>query len=274
LSAAGAEGAPVAFAINVRFLIPGLIIGLVLLPLAPWVCDRRREWALLALLLIVLVATDRSDAVLRVPERTFGIPLALLAVGVPAALLLARRRGFPRTAVLAGFATLVALVAALGYPLQRDYLRDRFADFDPAMHLDSPYRWANRTEDARIGLAGTTAGFLQYGFFGKDLSNEVVYLGREGPKGAFNAIATCSGFRAAVNAQRVDYLVTSPFLNFIHPSRPIDSPEASWLDSDPALRPLVRDGPVTVWRVRGRLDPEGCERLDVPLRRIPDTPGT
>ena len=56
------------------------------------------------------------------------------------------------------------------------------------MHLDSAYRWARDTEDARIGLAGTTAGFLQYGFFGTDLSNRVVYLGEKGPHGAFNAI--------------------------------------------------------------------------------------
>jgi hypothetical protein len=274
LSAAGADGAPVAFAINIRFLIPGLIIGLVLLPLAPRIADGRRQWAFLALLLAVLGATDRSDAVLRVPERKFGIALALLAVAVPAALLLARRRGAGKATVAAGFATLAVVVAAIGYPLQRDYLRDRFADFDPAMHLDSAYRWANHTEDARIGLAGTTAGFLQYGFFGKDLSNEVRVLGRKGPKGAFNAIPTCRAFRSAVNAEHLDYLVTSPFLNFIHPSKPIRSPEASWLKAERAVRPLNRDGPVTVWRVRGRLDPKGCARLAVPLRYIPDTPGT
>ena len=273
LSAAGAEGAPVAFAINVRFLIPGLIIGLVLLPLAPRIADGRRQWLLLALLLVVLAATDRSDAVIRVPERTFGIPLALLAVGVPAALLLARRRGAPKAAVMAGFAALAVFVAAIGYPIQRDYLRDRFADFDPAMHLDSAYRWANHTEDARIGLAGTTAGFLQYGFYGKDLSNEVRYLGKKGPQGAFNAIPTCQQFRSAVNAEHVEYLVTSPFLNFIHPSRPVHSPEASWLEDEPAVRPLDRDGPVTLWRVRGTLEPKGCEALDVPLRYVPDSPG-
>ena len=35
LSAAGAEGAPEAFGINIRFLIPSLMLALVLLPLAP-----------------------------------------------------------------------------------------------------------------------------------------------------------------------------------------------------------------------------------------------
>ena len=277
LSAAGADGAPEAFAINVRFLIPGLIIGLVLLPLGSWLADDRRQWAALALLLGALVVTDRSDAVVRVPERPFGILVALLAVGIPAAICLARSRGASRATVAGAVTALALAVVAIGYPVQRDYLRDRYSDFDPAMHLDTAYRWASRTHDARIGLAGTTAGFLQFGFFGEDLSNRVLYLGTEGPKGAFNAIPTCNGFRAAVNDADLDYLVTAPFLNFIHPSDPIRSPESSWLRDEPAVRRVNRDGPVSVWLVVGELDPAGCSRLaaeGVRLRYVPDTPGT
>jgi hypothetical protein len=227
---------------------------------------------MLAGLILVMVLTDRSDAVLRAPEREFGILVALLAVGVPAGLLLARSRGAARVAVLAGAGALAAAVVAIGYPVQRDYFRDRYAHFD-SMHLDRAYRWAEHTRDARIGLAGTTAGFLQYGFFGPDLSNQVRYLGREGPHGAFNAIPTCRGFRAAVNAAGLDYLVTAPFLNFIHPGDPLRSPEAGWLARQRALRPVSRDGPVTVWRVDGALDPAGCARLKAPQRYVPDTPG-
>ena len=128
-------------------------------------------------------------------------------------------------------------------------------------------------EDARIGLAGTTAGFLQQGFYGTDLSNHVAYLGEEGPDGAFNAIPTCRAFRAAVNAADLDYLVTSPFLNFIHTDSPIFSPEAGWLRGEPAVTPISRSGPVTVWRVRGPLDPAACGPANVPLRRIPNAPG-
>ena len=273
LSAAGAEGEPVAFAINVRFVVPGLLIGLVLLPLIPRM-GGRWEWVLLAALLAVLVVTDRSDAVARAPERFFGALVALLAVLVPAALLLARRRGASRATVAGGFAGLALVAVAIGYPVQRGYLGDRFEDFDPAMHLDSAYRWAARTEEARIGLAGTTAGFLGYGFYGRDLSNEVHYLGREAPKGGFHPIATCRGFRSAVNEARLDYLVTAPFLNFIHPSDPIRSPEAAWLRGEQGVRAFNRDGPVTVWRVSGRLDPTACGPRNAPLRYVPDTPAS
>jgi hypothetical protein len=316
-SAAGAEGAPVGFAINIRYAIPALLAGLALLPLAPLFASHhqppesdvpvidppyggsitgtsgRGGWVLLVGLLLVLVVTDRPDAVLRDPDRPFAWLVALLAVLVPAGLLLLwrggarggdptlERRGDParrraRAGAVAGFAALAVAAIAIGYPLQRDYLRDRYANEDPetsipGMRLDSAYRWARNISDARIGLAGTTAGFLGYGFYGADLSNRVRYLGVAGPRGAYNAIPTCREFRAAVNAADLDYLVTSPFLNFIHPEDPVTSPEASWLRGEPAVRPIKRSGPVTVWKI-GRLDPAACGPRNAPLQLIPQQP--
>jgi len=315
LSAAGAEGAPVGFGINIRYAIPALLAGLTLLPLAfgrsrisdvaapsagggggggvrtgesanpPSPSDRTRGqgawslsvWVLLGVLLVALLATDRSDAALRDPDRLFGWLIAALLVLVPAALLFARRRGAPRSAIVAGFTGLAIAVVAIGYPVQRDYLRDRFLNTDaetsiPGMHLDSSYRWARGIHDARIGLVGTTAGFLGYGFYGTDLSNRVRYLGVKGPHGAFNAIPSCAQFRAAVNAADLDYLVTAPFLNFIEPGRPIASPEARWLRGEPAVTPVDRSGSVTVWKVLGRLDPSACGPANAPLREIPQQP--
>ncbi len=275
LSAAGAEGAPVGFAINIRYAIPALLAGLTLLPLA--LRRERGQWVLLGALLLVLLMTDRSDAALRDPDRLFAWLVAALVVLIPAGLLFARHRGAPRSAVAAGFAILTLAIVAIGYSVQRDYLRDRFLNAEaetsiPGMHLDSAYRWARNVHDARIGLAGTTAGFLEYGFYGTDLSNRVRYLGVEGPHGAFNAIPTCARFRTAVNAVDLDYLVTSPLLNFIEPGKPVTSPEARWLRGDPAAVPIEHSGPVAVWRVRGRLDPNACGPVNAPLRRIPQQP--
>jgi hypothetical protein len=294
LTAAGAEGAPTAFAINIRFAIPALLAGIVLLPLAPNLGRGRTRasaralhppppwgktvpWLLPALLLGVLVLTDRADAVLRDPDRLFGLLVAVVAVLIPAALVFARQRGAPRSAVAAGFAILALAAVAIGYPVQRDYLRDRYRNDDPqtsipGMHLDSAYRWARDVRDSRIGLVGTTAGFLQYGFYGTDLSNDVRYLGVKGPHGAFNAIPTCRGFRAAVNAADLDFLITAPFLNYIHPEEPVPSPEARWLRGEPAVTPILREGPVVVWRVRGRLDPADCRAENAPFREVPRQP--
>lgn len=274
LSAAGEQGAPVAFAINIRFAIPALVIGLALLPLGRGLDGRRAGWGLLAALLALLVVTDRADAVLRQPERAFGALVALLAVLVPAGLLFASRRGLlDGRRAWAGFALLAICLVAIGYPVQRDYLRSRWHDFDSAQHMDSAYRWAAGVRDSRIGLAGTTIGFLGYGFYGKDLSNQVQYLGASDPHGSFNAIRTCAAFRRAVNAADLDYLVTGPFLNFAHQSRPIYSPEANWVRSNPALRVVNRDGSgkarVTVWKIDGRLAPRGCAELPVATSYLP-----
>jgi hypothetical protein len=292
LSAAGAEGAPVGFGINIRYAIPPLLLGLTLLPLALLPADgpesgyigrfqahRRWEWALLAVLLVVLVATDRSDAALRDPARIFGLSLALLFVVIPAGLIwLSNRRPLPppgpRPALVAGFAALALFILAIGYPVQRHYLSDRFASGSeiPGLGLDPAYAWARDKSDARIGITGTTAGFLQYGFYGTDLSNHVSYLGKKGAHGAYNAIPTCTAFRAAVNAADLEYLVTSPFLNFIHTDNPVPSPEAAWLRNDKAVIPIKRDGPITIWRINGKLDPSACSPANAPLRRVPDTP--
>jgi hypothetical protein len=190
----------------------------------------------------------------------------------------ARARGAAAGLVLGGAGALALLVLILGYPAQRHYLEGRFANDGPpdtqipGMDLDSAYRWARGTEDARIGLAGTSAGFAGYGFYGTDLSNRVIYLGEPGPRGAYNALPSCRAFRAAVNEADLDYLVTAPFLNFLHPSQPIPSPEARWLRGERSVAPLLRSGPVTVWKVRGALDPAACGAANAPLREIPNTP--
>jgi hypothetical protein len=278
LSAAGAEGEPVGFAINIRYVIPALLAGIVLLPLDRWLDGEKRQWWLLGALVLVFLVTDRPDDSLHDKARVFAFFLVVLAVLLPALLLYLRGRGAAAGLAAAAGVGLVLLLAAVGYPVQRDYLEARFANDGPAseripgMSLDSAYRWARGIEDARIGLAGTTAGFAGYGFYGTDLSNRVRYLGEDGPYGAFNAIPTCAGFRAAVNAADLDYLVTSPFLNFLHPGDPIPSPEARWLRGEGAVSPVLRSGPVTVWKVAGELDPAACGARNAPLREVPQTP--
>ncbi|HMI80280.1 MAG TPA: hypothetical protein VK480_00685 [Solirubrobacterales bacterium] len=278
LSAAGAEGEPVGFGINIRYVIPALLAGIVLLPLDRWFDGVRRQWWLLGALVLVFLATNRPDDALHDKARVFAFCFVVFAVLVPALLLWLRSRGAGTAALAAAAAGLLLALVAIGYPLQRNYLDDRFANTGsadeqiPGMDLNAAYRWARGVEDARIGLAGTTAGFSGYGFYGTDLTNEVSYLGEEGPHGAFNAIPTCAAFRAAVERADLDYLVTAPFLNFLHPGNPIPSPEARWLRGEDAVRPLLRSGPVTVWKVRGKLDPRACGARNGPLRAIPSTP--
>jgi predicted membrane channel-forming protein YqfA (hemolysin III family) len=278
LSAAGAEGEPVGFGINIRYVIPALLAGIVLLPLERWLDGERRQWGLTGALVLVFLVTNRPDDALHDKARVFAFFLTVLVVLVPALLLYLRSRGAGAAALAATAAGLLVCLVAIGYPVQRHYLENRFANDGPAgeripgMDLVSAYKWVRGIEDARIGLAGTSAGFAGYGFYGTDLSNRVRYLGADGPHGAFNAIATCAAFRTAVNAADLDYLVTAPFLNFLHPGDPVESPEARWLRGEEAVSPVLREGRVTVWKVDGELDPGGCGPANAPLRQIPQTP--
>ncbi len=276
LGAAGADGAPVGFAINIRYVIPALLAALVLLPLPRFLDGEKRQWGLIAALAVAYLVTDRPDDAIHDKARLFALAFVIVFVAVPALIWLARRDGLPNRALVGALAALAIAAVALGYPVQRHYLNHRFANLTaetsiPGMDLDDAYRWARGIRDSRIGLAGTTAGFAGYGFYGPDLSNQVVYLGEPGPHGAFNAIPTCEGFRAAVNDAELDYLVTSPFLNFIHPGKPVPSPEARWLRGSGGVKPLFNEGEVVVWRVTGPLAPQ-CTAANAPLRQIPDTP--
>jgi hypothetical protein len=279
LSAAGAEGEPVGFGINIRYVIPALLAGIILVPLDRWLDDKRAQWGLMGALVLIFLLTNRPDDALHDQARVFALLFVIVAVGVPALLFYARSRGTSAAVLTVAVAALLVAVVAIGYPLQRHYLEGRFANAGskeeqiPGMDLDKAYRWARDVDHARIGLAGTSVGFANYGFYGTDLTNRVIYLGEEGPHGAYNAIATCAAFRAAVNAAGLDYLVTAPFLNFLHPGSPIPSPEARWLRGESAVQPVLHEGQVTVWKVQGPLDPSACGSENAPLREIPDTPG-
>jgi hypothetical protein len=294
LSAAGAEGEPVGFGINIRYVIPALLAGIVLVPLDRWLdppelhqisgpparkFDAVRSYWLMGLLVLVFLVTNRPDHALHDQARVFALAFVIVAVGVPALLLYARSRGMSAAGVTAAVSALLVALVAIGYPLERHYLDGRFANTGskeeqiPGMDLDKAYRWARGVDHARIGLVGTTAGFAGYGFYGTELTNRVAYLGKKGPHGAYNAIPTCAAFRAAVNAADLDYLVTAPFLNFLHPGSPVPSPEARWLRGEPAVKPLLREGEVAVWKVQGQLDPGACGPRTAPLHEVPNIPG-
>ena len=274
LTAAGPDGAPIQFYINVRYAAPPLLLGLVLLALAPGLESAARRWALLAALVVVMWITNESGAILHDPDHGFGLLLAVAVVAIPALIVAARRWGLSGGEAAAGLVFLALLLAVLGYPLQRDYLRARFGPQSglPGQGMNAAYVWARDISNARIGVVGTTAGFYQYGLYGADLSNRVAYLGEPGPHGAFNPIPDCAGFREAVNDANLGYLVTSPFLNFVRSSEPISSPEARWLRGSQAVEPIQSEGEVTVWRVSGRLDPAACGPENAPLREIPRQP--
>ncbi|MEA3033813.1 MAG: hypothetical protein QOH86_1829, partial [Sphingomonadales bacterium] len=145
LTAAGPEGHPLAFGINLRYLTPGLALGLALVPLEPRLVPARLRLPLIAGGLIALFFTSHySDANVAWKGPFASIPWAALMgivfVAVPVGLaLLARRRVF--LAGLAG-AVLAIAIAAVGWERQDDYFAHRYSRADDfRFQLDKAVAW-------------------------------------------------------------------------------------------------------------------------------------
>jgi hypothetical protein len=252
-SAAGPAGQPLGFAFNLRYAAPALVFSLAILPLAPSLGSRPARLAVLALLAAVLIATLAQPRWW--PARQLPAAAALAGAAVVIALIAVRSA----TGALAATALLVVVA---GYPLQRHYLRARYALHPRVSQLAGTWEEFRNIHDARVGLVGTFGGFFSYPYYGLDVSNRVQYVGRHGPHGSFTAIASCTAWRTAVNVGRFRYLIATPARDPWHPRPLMHSPEAAWTRSDPAARVIYErraaGQPITVFVLDGPLNPSGC----------------
>jgi hypothetical protein len=263
LTAAGPEGHPLAFGINLRYVIPGFALGLALLPLEPRLTPARLRLPLLGGGLVALFLTSfYSDADVAWDSAFASVPWAVLIglvlVGAPVGLAILARRG-RALAAIAG-AALALVVFAAGWERQDDYFAHRYkgGDDDFRFQLDDAIRFAEDHPDSRIGVAGTSGAYSQYGFYGDDLSNYVQYVGRHLPEADFRAITKCAAFREAVNDGNYDYLITTPSLDLNNPGTAHASPEGGWIRGDPAAKLVLDSGRVAIFELDGDLSPAGC----------------
>ncbi len=218
-SASGPEGMPRGFESGLRYLAPALVLGLALLPAAP----RLRAWPASRPALLSLLA-DR--------------PRNLNSAG--------------RRQIAAGVVALAVLVVAVGYPVQRHYLGDRYANPTfAAPGLNAAFKWARDSSGARIATTSTR----QYPLFGTDLSNHVQFVGVERPHGGFEAPSTCPAWRRALNRGGYDYVVTSR--DRLEPGKPPYPATARWTES-PQTEVVLRKPPTVVFKLKGRLSPSAC----------------
>jgi hypothetical protein len=271
LTAAGQEGSPTGFFTNTRYLVPGLVLAMVMLPIARPLRapDRRAKQTLLflaAVYAITVLATPRWYPGFIV--GTIFITLAL--VWTPAALTLGRVRGrFSRPLVAGAAAVVLLLAVVLGRAQQVQYADHHYTRSTLFLQEGGPqkaYDFARRQHDKRIGIAGSSEIiFGQYGFFGADLTNSVQYIGVPGPHGALRLATTCRQFRREINAGDYDYLIMSRETQDSRDA-PYWYPIYAWVKDDPALKPVVEEPDIVpqpdyVFRVDGRLDPAGCSEV-------------
>lgn len=262
LTAAGPEGDPLAFGINLRYLVPAFALGLALVPLEPRLTPPRARLPLLiggiAALLLVSLYSD-SAYIWDEPfaSKPWAALIGIVLIGAPVGLaLLARVR--PLVAAGAAAALLVA-VAAVGWERQDDYFAHRYTRPDDfRFDLGEAFAWAKETSGERIAVAGTSGAYNQYGLYGDRLENYVQYVGQKGPGGDFSRIKSCPDFREALNDGDYDYLVTTPDLDLNNPVRARTSPERGWIQDDPAVEQVLLVGRVAVFRLNDEVAAGGC----------------
>jgi hypothetical protein len=224
-SASGPDGMPRGFESGLRYLAPALILGFAVLPAA--LLPRVARWR--------------------------GSPIAEGARSASEHMGEGRR---DRTRGRLALAALVGLAAAiaLGYPVQRYYLEHRYADPSfTTLGLNATFKWAQGITDARIATTSTR----QYPLYGRDLTNEVDFIGEEQPHGGFTAPANCPVWRHLLNQGDYDYVVTSR--DRIEPGKPTYPATASWT-AGPGATVILRKPPTVVYKLRGPLAPSGCRR--------------
>lgn len=273
LTAAGAQGSPTGFFTNTRYLTPGLILGLLVLPLArPLRAPDKRAWQTLIFLAVVFAVTVLASPHVHLGYIIGTVFLVLALVWMPTALSLLRaRRQVSRGAMAMAVTAVVLMGAILGRGEEVGYFDHHYTD--PSLFLGGggpkrAYAFARRQHDKRIGIAGSGAIFFgQYGFYGADLSNFVQYIGVPGPYGAYRLATSCPQFRRRVNAGHYDYLILSKYTQDSS-TAPYSYPIYAWLKTDPVLKQIIAEPKVTpepdyVFKVNGLLSPAACKKIGV-----------
>jgi hypothetical protein len=280
LGASGPEGMPVGFRLNIRYLAPGLILALTLLAIPPFAGDRevwrlggaQRLWrlgtlAIFAILVVVSAGAIGAIDTDRVPGTAV---IALALVAVPVGLVFLSRRGLaPVPLAGIGAAALIALAVG-GRFVQDHYLDERYSSAAPdyprteqpavelGQGLGAAYDWARGTHNLKIALSGTMGALFQYGLWGGDSSNDVRYVGENGPRGSFNEIPQCPEWIGALNDGDYDYVITTPTYHQDNPAADTAPIQRDWISRSGGAQRVAGANLVDVWKITGPLDPTAC----------------
>jgi hypothetical protein len=268
LTAAGQDGSPTGFFTNTRYLAPGLVLAMTLLPLArPLRAPDERAWQTLIFLTVVYWITVLTTPRWYPPYIVGTAFLTLALVWAPAGLGLGRaRKAIGRTAVLGAAAAVLLLAVVLGRAQETQYANHHYTEVDHFLQDGGPkeaYTYARKLHDQRIGIAGSGEIFFgQYGYYGADLSNDVQYIGVGGADGTWRLATSCPQFRRLINRGEYDYLILSRYTQDLVDA-PYWYPIDRWVRDDPALKLVVEEPEITpepdyVYKVEGKLEPAGC----------------
>ncbi len=271
LTAAGQEGEPRGFFTNTRYLLPGLLLAMVLMPLIRQLRIPEARARKVLIFLTVLFAATVVVSPKWYPSYIFGtIFLTFVLVWAPVGLSWLRSQGRASIGLVVGVAAGIILVAGIwGRGEEVGYANKHYTRATLFLQEGGPqvaYTYTRNLRNKRIALAGSGEIFFgQYGFYGIDRSNHVQYIGREGPHGSYRLYTQCRAFVNALNRGNFDYLITSEWTQD-DPDGEYHYPVRAWIKDDPAVKEVVAEPDIKpqadyVYRINGRLDPANCDRV-------------
>jgi len=269
LTAAGQEGSPTGFFTNTRYLIPGLVLAMTMLPIsrplrAP---DGRARWTLYFLTLVYAITVLTTPR--WYPTYILGtIFITLALVWAPGGLgLLRARKLISRLAVTAAGLAIVLVAVVLGRAQEVQYSEHAYTKATLYLQEGGPveaYEYARELRDKKIGIIGSSEIiFGQFGFFGADTSNAVEYIGVKGPHGSLRLPTTCRQFRSLIDEGEYDYLILSQYTQD-SPFAEYRYPIYAWIKKSPGVEkvvdePAIYPQPDYVFRVTGKVNPDECK---------------
>ena len=270
LTAAGQEGSPTGFFTNTRYLVPGLVLAMALLPIArPLRAPDSRAWQTLLFLIAVYAIT-----VLTTPRWYPGyivgtVFLTLALVWAPAALGLLRGRRRGRAAAY------VAVGAGGGRCCSRSSSAARRRSSTTTTTTRTPTtssRTAGRRRPTTSPAASTTSGSgspararsssASTASTAPNLDNYVQYIGVAGPERRLAAADQLPAVPPPDQRRRLRLPDPQP----VHDGRlpgPYQYPVYAWIKNDPAVKQLIEEPdidpePDYVFKVEGQARPGGC----------------
>ena len=270
LTAAGQEGSPTGFFTNTRYLMPGLVLALVLLPIArPLRAPDRRAWLTLLFFTVVyaitVLTTPRwyTDLHRRhdLPHPGAGLGAGWARPGTRDAV------GSPAAIVAAAAAALVLLAVVLGRAQEVQYADQHYTNADALPRRRRPARGLRvrpppaRQADRHRRLERDHLRPVRL------LRRRPLQPGRvhrpEGPARQLSPADQLPAVPPPDQRRRLRLPDHEPVHARTLPTAEYWYPIYAWVKNDPALKlvvdePEISPQPDYVFRVNGKLDPAGC----------------
>ena len=240
---------PLLFSVNLRYLLPGLVLLALAAALASAAASQRMRLAFAGTLGLATVVALLQDGLSGGVDSRYTLRALLVLALLGGAAWAAARVRAPAALKWAAAAVAVVFVALVAGPsASRTFLATATTGGPPQQQ--AVYRWAAHQDGARIGYFAFDA---HYPLYGEGWDNDPKYIGVPGPHGAFRAPESCREYVEALRRIRPEYVVLGPSRIF-----GLDLDLVAWTRTQPGTQRVLDAPPYSVYRLGATPNPARC----------------